>query len=93
MEGRTTTQVANLLGTHAGNVYRILVEEGVKVKSAAEVRRSRLDRAGIAKAYAEGLPTKEIGQRFGVHHATVRSIAAEFGVPSRRPGRPSEVHN
>ncbi len=85
---RTTTEVAQLLGTHAGNVYRILIEEGVKVRSGPEMRRAKVDRAGIAKAYAEGMPIKEIGERFGIHFACARGIAAEFGVPSRREGRP-----
>jgi hypothetical protein len=84
--GKTTTEIAGLMGANHGNVYRALVRQGATIRTATD--------------YAKPVPTEEIIRRFkggegvrsirrdlGMSHDRITRELEANGIPRRKPGR------
>lgn len=57
----------------------------------SQTRLSASNRAELIAGYADGVPVRELATRFNVHRGTVREIARQAGVATRRPELPDAI--
>lgn len=86
--GSPTTEIARTLGTHPGNVSRMLRSAGVTMRTPSEAKlmddpsRDDVHRAAVGASSAS-----DIADRLGVGVGTARRLMRQHGVPSFPAGR------
>lgn len=88
LAGLTTVEVAERLGSHAGNISRALAAEGVKARPTD--LRFKLDEDLVVRMLQFGVPARAVAAHFECSPIVVGRIKRERGVAPRRPGRPSK---
>lgn len=83
--GMTMPDVAAALGTHSGNVSRLVRSAG---GTARPHSRTAVDERLIADMLEFGVPVRSVMSALHVGETTVRRVAAENAIPTPRPGRP-----
>jgi hypothetical protein len=83
--GLTTVEVAARLGTHPGNISRMLAARGVPARSRLPAARRRQIRQRLRR----GDPVARIARDLGCGRKTVDAERQALGLPARRPGRPT----
>ena len=87
-QGHSTTEVAEQLGSFAGNISRGLRQRGHTLRSSGFAKRLILDTEQIVDLFLAGMSPTRIGDRFGASDTPIRRILREAGIPPRLPGRP-----
>lgn len=86
-EGASTTEVARRLGTHAGNVSRILRDEGVKARRKSDYA-AQVDRPRLLQAWSRASSAREVAESIGVSVPVAYRLMCAHGLPPFPPGRP-----
>jgi hypothetical protein len=87
LAGLTTIEVGSRVGTHAGNVSRMLAERSVPVRP----NTTKADEDLIAEMLEFGVPARVVQAHLHVGWATVKRVQLERGTSPRRSGRPSRA--
>lgn len=88
--GRSTTDIAKLLGIDSSHVYRLLIRRGVAIRSRADRRRTALDVPEIRRLMRdEGWTPAEIARVYDLGVEQVRRVLREAGLRARS-GRPTK---
>ncbi len=84
--GLTMAEIARLLGSHSGNVSRVLRRRGVVARPQPR-RRPDVTASKVRRLARRGWRVKEIARELGCAPGTVRRVFVEAGLPVPRPGR------
>lgn len=84
--GLTTVEIAAKMGTHAGNVSRMLRDQGTEARTWR--RPSPCTDEDVIRLYGQGMRPRQIAAKLGCSDAPVRRIMREQGLPAYPPGRP-----
>jgi len=84
--GKTTTEIADLMGTNHGNVYRALVRRGATIRTATDYAK-QLPTQQIIARFTAGEGAKLISRDLGVSYERVIRELESNGIPKRKCGR------
>jgi hypothetical protein len=85
--GLSTIQVAAELGTHPGNVSRMLREQGVQARPQPPKRKD-IDPTTVEALGRAGMPWDAIARQVGCSRGPVERILRRAGIPPRKAGNP-----
>lgn len=83
--GLPTTRVAEALGTHPGNISRIIREEGLTARSKRDYA-PHVERPALVAAYPEHSSARELAAHFSIPVPTTYRLMREYGLPPYRTG-------
>lgn len=89
LEGRTTSQVARLVGCDVGHLSRVLARQGVPARPTSHYHEQRSEQ-DVRVAVEQSSSSVEVGRRLGVSKITARRLMREYGLPAFTPGRPRD---
>lgn len=84
--GKTTTEIAELMGTNHGNVYRALVRQGATIRTATDYAKP-VPTAEVIRRFKAGEGVSSIRKDLGISHERVTRELEANGVQRRKPGR------
>lgn len=84
--GKTTTEIAELMGTNHGNVYRALVRQSASIRTATDYAKP-IPTAEIIKRFKGGEGVSSIRRDLGISHDRIQRELEANGIPRRKPGR------
>ena len=94
-EGLPVKDIAKHLGCSGTSIYRILRENGVQIRSSKRGIGADLREKAeyICKSYREGLPVKEIANKWGCSMASIYRVLHENNVLVKTSNKkPSDAH-
>lgn len=63
----------------------------LKNSSQSQTRLSASNRNELLTEYTQGVPVRELTERFNIHRSTVRDITRRAGLPGRSPEHPEHL--
>lgn len=85
--GLTTVVIAQMLGSHTGNISRALAQVGMKARPWGPLRKD-IDEAKVIGRLRAGEPVLRIARSLGCSIGPIDRIRRGAGIAPRPPGRP-----
>ena len=89
--GLSTPEVGRALGCHHSQVYRILVSEGVTVRSISEALQLNIDPGLVARLHNAGVRARRIAKALKCSATPIERLIDDLGLEPHRDGRPTNV--